>query len=136
MSIEHEEVKQIVETAEMRIAASVGRMETGFVAFKDLMQERDRAHREEFARLRADMADMRSDIKSVRRTTVVTGISATLAILFGLGAINSALLTHFKEGVDGGARAAAEHEAIRREMREMARLVERAGNAQPPQPKK
>jgi hypothetical protein len=136
MSIEREEARQIVETAEMRIAASVVRIEAGLEAFKELTEERDRAHREEFARLRSDMADMRGDIKSVRRTTVVTGISATLAILFGLSAINSGLLTHFREGVDGGSRAAAEHEAIRREMRELVRLVERSGTAEPAQPKK
>jgi len=134
MPIEREEAKLMIETAEMRIAASIARME-----------ERDRAHqvnmerlradsRTELAGLRSDMsefkAEIRSDIKGLRRTIVTTGITAVLAIFFGVTAVNSALLTHFMEGVDAGKRGAAEHEEIGREIRQL--ILEREREAREP----
>lgn len=140
MSIEREEVKQIVETAEMRIGASVARMEAGMDAFKELMQERDRSYRDEMTRLRAEMTEfrveVRSDIKSLRRTIVVTGISAVLAIFFGISAVNSALLTHFQGGLEAGSRIAAEHEAMRQDLRQLSQAIEQRRQGDPPQPKK
>ncbi|HEU4850769.1 MAG TPA: hypothetical protein VFT37_01290 [Telluria sp.] len=129
MGIERDEVKLMVETAEMRIAASIARME-----------ERDHAYKEDVARIRAEMsefrAEVRADIKSLRRTIVVTGISAVLAIFFGVNAMNSALFSHFKDGVDAGASTAAEHEAIRREMRELFTDYQRRALEPPAAPKK
>jgi hypothetical protein len=124
----------------MRIAASIARME-----------ERDRTHQENMERLRADSrtelaglrtdmsefkAEIRSDIKSLRRTIVTTGITAVLAIFFGVSAVNSALLTHFMEGVDAGKRGAAEHEEIRRELRQLTIERERPANETAVAPKK
>lgn len=119
----------MVETAEMRIAASIARME-----------ERDRAYKEDVARIRTEMcefrAEVRADIKGLRRTTVMTGISAVLAIFFGVSAINSALLSHFKDGVDAGTGTAAEHEAIRQEVRDLAADMQRRHPEPPAAPKK
>ena len=125
MPIEREEVKLMIETAEMRIAASIARME-----------ERDIAYKEDLARIRADMSEIRTDIKGLRRTMIVTGISAVLAIFFGVSAMNSALLTHFMEGVDSGQRGAAEHEAIRLELRELRQEYERREQEPSTLPKK
>jgi hypothetical protein len=129
MGIEREEVKLMVETAEMRIAASIARME-----------ERDHGFKEDVARIRAEMsefrAEVRADIKSLRRTIVVIGISAVLAIFFGVNAMNSALFSHFKDGVDAGASTAAEHEALRREMRELVARIEARLPEPPAAPKK
>ena len=129
MGIGREEVKLMVETAEMRIAASIARME-----------ERDNAYKEDVARIRAEMsefrAEVRADIKSLRRTIVVTGISAVLAIFFGVNAMNSALFSQFKDGVDAASSTAAEHEAIRREMRELFTEHQRREPELPAMPKK
>ena len=116
MHIRREEVALMIESAESRIAASVARMEERHAALAALMAERDR--REE-----VNMAEYRADVKSLRRTVVVTGISATLAILFGVGAISSALLVHFQGGVEAGTRLAAEHEATRQDLREIKELL-------------
>lgn len=129
MPIERDEVKLMIETAEMRIAASIARME-----------ERDLAYKEDMSRLRSEMtgfrAEIRSDIKSLRRTTVMTGFSAVLAIFFGVSAVNSALLTHFMEGVDAGRRGAYDHEEIRREIRQHTLEHERQRQERAAAPKK
>ena len=53
MGIEREEVKLMVDTAEMRIAASIARIE-----------ERDLAYKEDLARLRSDMSEFRAEVRS------------------------------------------------------------------------
>ena len=116
VDIRREEVALMIESAESRIAASVARMEERYYALAAMMAERDR-------RTEADMAEYRADVKNLRRTIIVTGISATLAILFGIGAIASGLLAHFQGGVETGTRLAAEHEAMRQDLREIKDLL-------------
>ena len=116
MDIRREEVALMIESAESRIAASVIRMEERYHALSALMAERDR-------RAEANMAEYRADVKSLRRTIVVTGISATLVILFGVGAIASGLLTRFQGGVEAGTRLAGEHQAMREDLREIKDLL-------------
>lgn len=123
----------MIESAESRIAASVARMEERHAALAALMAERDRQMAERDRREEANMAEYRADVKSLRRTIIVTGISATLAILFGVSAVSSVLLVHFQGGVEAGTRLASEHEAMRQDLREIKELL-REQRTQPPPP--
>lgn len=121
--LNREEVEARIETAEMHMAATIARMEERHEAFVRRLDERDVEWRRVFTRLETDMRDFRDDVhreeRTTRRTTVVTGISAVLAIFFGVAAVNAALLTHFQGGIEAGTRMAAEHEAIRKDLRDL-----------------
>lgn len=123
MGIEREEVKLMIDATELRIEAELARMKSSMDVALARMDARIDAIHEELRAFRGDMRgelrEIRADMKSLRRTVIVTGISAAVAILFGLSAIHSAMWENLRGGLEAGTSLSAEHEAMRRDIRDM-----------------
>lgn len=123
MGVEREGVKLMIDATELRFDAQFARMQASLDvavarmdARVDALQEELRAFR---AEMREEVREIRAEMKSLRRTVIVTGISATVAILFGLSAIHAAMLDSLRGGIEAGTSLASEHEAMRRDIREI-----------------
>lgn len=118
--LNREEVEAKIETAEMRMTSSVARIEERFAAFAALMEERDKETRAIVARIDTEVQPIKAENRDTRKIVVITGITGVLTVIFGVAAINLALLTHFQGGIEAGTRMAGEHEAIRKDIRDLA----------------
>ncbi len=65
-------------------------------------QERDRHQRERIAVFERESMETRTEIRSLRRTVVVTAISSTLATVLGVASFNAALLSNMQASYDSG----------------------------------
>lgn len=113
MGIEREEVKLMVGATELRIEAELARMKSSMDVALARMDTRIDAIQRQIVDLKAEFREIRSDIKNLRRTVIVTGMSATVAVLFGWAAIHAATWEQLRAGIEAGTSLSGEHEAMR-----------------------
>lgn len=79
---------------EERMNARVASIESKIDTFLAVQAERDKATEARFASIELEAAGTRADIKSLKKTIVVTAISVVLTILFGIAGFNAALTSN------------------------------------------
>jgi hypothetical protein len=104
-----------LESAEARAAASMVDFKSFVTATLARMEERDKAaeardadrqlaDRTRSAQMQRQLDEFRRESRTTRKATVITGITATLTILFGTAAINAAIVQNFHNAFDIGQR--------------------------------
>ena len=76
---------QKIDAVEARLAQKIDALEARLDAFIVEVNEK-------FARINADIAELRADVRSMKRTLVVTAVTMTGSIIFGVGGIMVAFL--------------------------------------------
>lgn len=87
---------QKIDAVEARLAQKIDAVEARLLEKIDALEARLDAFivevNEKFARINADIADLRADVQSMKRTLVVTAVTMTGSIIFGVGGIMVAFL--------------------------------------------
>jgi len=87
---------QKIDAVEARLAQKIDAVEARLLEKIDALEARLDAFivevNEKFARINADIADLRADVRSMKRTLVVTAVTMTGSIIFGVGGIMVAFL--------------------------------------------
>lgn len=81
----HQRLDQKIDSVEARLDQKIDALEARLDAFIVEVNEK-------FARINADIADLRADVRSMKRTLVVTAVTMTGSIIFGVGGIMVAFL--------------------------------------------
>lgn len=81
----HQRLDQKINSVEARLLERIDALEARLDAFIVEVNEK-------FARINADIADLRADVRSMKRTLVVTAVTMTGSIIFGVGGIMVAFL--------------------------------------------
>lgn len=100
--ITREEFNAKLETIEVKMDARVESVSAKIDAFLAVQAERDKAADFRFSRIESDLAGMNGNLKtmnaeiktsisSMKTTTIVTAVSAVLAIVFGIVSFNATL---------------------------------------------
>lgn len=97
------------EEVDAKIATSDARCEALMASFRDTLAAfNERMDRFE-ARIHQDMREFKHDvgimIADLKKTVIITCISATLATVFGVAAFNAALLSNMRASFDSGTEA-------------------------------
>ena len=139
---------EVIETRmDARVAASISRMDAVIARMDErdkLMDERDKRmderdmrwearmtamdlrYGEHFKFLEREHAALIGEIRSLKRTTIITAITASLAIVFGVATFNAALLANMGASYNSGREAAATFAEVRRQQQEVDVLLKRA----------
>ena len=92
----HQRLDQKIDAVEARLAQKIDAVEARLLEKIDALEARLDAFivevNEKFARINADIADLRADVRSMKRTLVVTAVTMTGSIIFGVGGIMVAFL--------------------------------------------
>jgi len=83
-----------LETIEARMDGRVASIEAKIDSFLSAQAERDKRVDLDIARMAESQAGIRADIKSMKTTTIVTAITAVLAIVFGIATFNATLTSN------------------------------------------
>ena len=87
---------QKIDAVEARLAQKIDAVEARLLEKIDALEARLDAFivevNEKFARINADIAELRADVRSMKRTLVVTAVTMTGSIIFGVGGIMVAFL--------------------------------------------
>lgn len=81
----HQRLDQKIDSVEARLDQKIDALEARLDAFIVEVNEK-------FARINADIADLRADVRSMKRTLVVTAVTMTGSIILGVGGIMVAFL--------------------------------------------
>ncbi|GAB3471146.1 hypothetical protein GCM10027321_42630 [Massilia terrae] len=96
------------------------------------LEERDKQTDERFARLEKLFEKTQESISNLKTTTIVTGLSAVIAIVLGVGAINATLLSNMTAAFQAGASMGATQAEIKRQVEETAVLLKQLQAGMPP----
>lgn len=88
------ELEAKLSATEERMNARVASIESKIDTFLAVQAERDKSTEARFAGIEREAASTREDIKSLKRTVVVTAISVVLTILFSIAGFNAALTSN------------------------------------------
>lgn len=92
----HQRLDQKINSVEARLDQKIDAVEARLAQKIDALEARLDAFivevNEKFARINADIADLRADVRSMKRTLVVTAVTMTGSIIFGVGGIMVAFL--------------------------------------------
>lgn len=133
-SLSREEVDAKFAALEARIEGHVAAIRASVEALVMRMDQRDRRTDERieeltkrtderFARLEHLYEKTQAAISSLKITTIVTGISAVIAVVLGVGAINAALLSNMIAAFQAGGNMAATQAEVKRQVEETAVLL-------------
>lgn len=111
--ITREEFNAKLETIETKMDARVESVSAKIDAFLAVQAERDKAADFRFSRIENDLSGMSGDLKtmnaeiktsisSVKTTTIVTAVSAVLAIVFGIVSFNATLSSNMLSAFQAG----------------------------------
>lgn len=84
---------------------------------------------ERFARLEDLLEKTQTAISNLKTTTIVTGISAVIAIVLGVGAINATLLSNMIAAFQAGGNMGATQAEVKRQVQETAVLLKQLQEA-------
>jgi hypothetical protein len=136
-SVSREEVDAKIAALDARIEgyiASIRATIDGLVMRMDerdkRADERDKRIDERIARIERSFEKTEAAISDLKKTTIVTGISAVIAIVLGVGAINAALLFNMIAAFQAGGNMAATQAEVRRQVEETAVLLKQIQAAQ------
>ena len=92
----HQRLDQKIDSVEARLDQKIDSVEARLDQKIDALEARLDAFivevNEKFARINADIADLRADVRSMKRTLVVTAVTMTGSIILGVGGIMVAFL--------------------------------------------
>lgn len=92
----HQRLDQKIDSVEARLDQKIDAVEARLAQKIDALEARLDAFivevNEKFARINADIAELRADVRSMKRTLVVTAVTMTGSIIFGVGGIMVAFL--------------------------------------------
>lgn len=140
-SLSREEIDARFATVEARLEGHIAAIRASIDALVARMDIRDKlndersrrtdqrlaelSHRtdERFARLEQLFEKTQEAITNLKMTTVITAISAVIAVVLGVGAINAALLSNMIAAFQAGGNMASTQAEVKRQVEETAVLL-------------
>ncbi len=136
-SVSREEVDAKIAVVDAKTEGHVAAIRASIDGLVARMDERDKRYDERDKRLDERMGRIerlyeqtQAAIGDLKKTTIVTGISAVIAIVLGVGAINAALLSNMIAAFQAGSSIGATQAELRRQVEETAVLVRQLQSAQ------
>lgn len=103
-----------------RVAAISGKIDVMLAK----MDERDRSYDQRFAGVEENLKETKAAVSSLKSTTIITAISAVLAIVFGVAAFNATVLSNMVASFESGKNTSAAQAQVQQQIRETQQLLE------------
>jgi hypothetical protein len=99
MSVTREELDAKLQTIEARMDGRLASIEAKIDGFVGRLEDR-------FGRMETDLSESRSEFRSLKTVILTTGIGSVVAIVFGVAAFNSTLLSNMVASFESGRNTA------------------------------
>lgn len=136
-----EEIDAKLETIEVRMDGRLASIEAKIDAFMARLDERFIRIDERFDRMgdrmtnvETTMKETQASISNLKTTTIVTAISAVLAIVLGVAAFNATVLSNMVASFESGKNTSAAQAEVRRQSEETAALLRELKAQMPSKP--
>lgn len=96
------EVTALLGASEARMDARVAEIRGDIKGLITRMDERDKRNDELHSGHRQEFTDLRDDMRSVKNTVIITGISTALTIVLGVAAFNATVLSNMVASFESG----------------------------------
>lgn len=120
-----DEMEARIATVEARVGGRAATFQATVDGYIALMNEREIEDRQRFDRIEAMVADIQTQIRSLKTTIIVTAISTGIAVVLGIGAINATLSSNILAAFEQGAGVSSAQADMRRQVEKTTALVER-----------
>lgn len=120
-----DEMEARIATVETRVGGRAATFQATVDGYIALMNEREIEDRQRFDRIEAMVADIQTQIRSLKTTIIVTAISTGIAVVLGIGAINATLSSNILAAFEQGAGVSSAQADMRRQVEKTTALVER-----------
>lgn len=142
-SVNREEVDAKIAVVEARLEGHVAAIRASIDGLVMRMDERDKRSSEQDKRVDERMARIeqlyektQAAIGDLKKTTIVTGVSAVIAIVLGVGAINATVFSNMIAAFQAGSNMGLTQAEVKRQVEETAVLLKQlqAAQGKPAQP--
>lgn len=126
-ALSREEIDAKLETIEVRMDGRVASIEAKIDGFMGRLEEKFGRMDDRMTHIEADISTARTEVKSMigslKTTTIVTAISAVLAIVLGVAAFNATVLSNMVASFESGKNTSAAQAEVKRQTEETAALL-------------
>lgn len=135
-SVNWEEVDAKIAVVEARLEGHVAAIRASIDGLLMRMDERDKRTDERFSRIEQLYEKTQAAIGDLKKTTIVTGVSAVIAIVLGVGAINATVFSNMIAAFQAGSNMGLTQAEVKRQVEETAVLLKQlqAAQGKPAQP--